>query len=174
MDLCTVNLFPASLKIQSVSHSVVTLCDPMFCSPPGSSVHGTLQVRILEWVATPFSTGSSWPRYWTQVSGTAVRFFQLSHKGSQFKHGHNNSAALENFPSSLLHLHCWPSLYLCFSSLYNPLFSFTRGFKHSSGMHRLHAKSTQKLPLQGKLKKHDLLLLDSTRYTKPFVFIAYK
>ena len=32
-----------------------TLCEPMDCSPPGSSVHGTLQARILEWVAMPFS-----------------------------------------------------------------------------------------------------------------------
>ena len=40
----------------------------MDCSLPGSSVHGTLQARILEWVASPFSRGSSWPRDWTQVS----------------------------------------------------------------------------------------------------------
>ena len=36
-------------------------------SPPGSSVHGILQARILEWVAMPFSKGSSWPRSWTHV-----------------------------------------------------------------------------------------------------------
>ena len=42
-----------------------TLCNPMDCSPPGSSVHGILQARILEWVAMPFSRGSSWPRDWT-------------------------------------------------------------------------------------------------------------
>ena len=39
-----------------------TLCDPMDCSPPGSSVHGILQARILEWVTMPFSKGSSQPR----------------------------------------------------------------------------------------------------------------
>ena len=44
------------------------LWDPMDCSPPGSSVHGILQVWILKWVAMPFSRGSSWPRFWTQVS----------------------------------------------------------------------------------------------------------
>ena len=38
-----------------------TLCDPMDCSPPGSSVHGILQARILEWVAISFSRGSSAP-----------------------------------------------------------------------------------------------------------------
>ena len=32
-----------------------SLCDPVDCSPPGSSVHGILQARILEWVAIPFS-----------------------------------------------------------------------------------------------------------------------
>ena len=37
----------------------VTLGDPMDCSPPGSSVHGILQARILEWVLMPFSRGSS-------------------------------------------------------------------------------------------------------------------
>ena len=45
-----------------------TLCNPMDSSPPGSSVHGTLYIRILEWVAISFSKGSSWPRDWTWVS----------------------------------------------------------------------------------------------------------
>ena len=48
---------------------------PMICSPPGSSVHETLQARIPEWVAIPFSKGSSWPRYWIQVSCIAGIFF---------------------------------------------------------------------------------------------------
>ena len=39
-----------------------TVFDPIDCSPPGSSVHGILQERILEWVAIPFSRGSSQPR----------------------------------------------------------------------------------------------------------------
>ena len=42
--------------------SCLTLCDPMDYSPPGSSVHGILRARILEWVAISFSRGSSWPR----------------------------------------------------------------------------------------------------------------
>ena len=42
--------------------SCPTLCGPMDCSPPGSSVHRILQARILEWVAMPFSRGSSQPR----------------------------------------------------------------------------------------------------------------
>ena len=47
------------------------------CSPPGSSVHGILQARILEWVAFPFSRGSSRPRDQTQVSHTAGRCFTI-------------------------------------------------------------------------------------------------
>ena len=49
----------------------------MDCSPPGSSVHGILQARILEWVAIPSSRGSSQPRDWTLVSGIAGRFFTI-------------------------------------------------------------------------------------------------
>ena len=52
----------------SVGQSCLTLCDPMDCSPSGSSVCGILQARILEWVAISFSRGSSWPRDWTHVS----------------------------------------------------------------------------------------------------------
>ena len=44
-----------------------SLCDPVDCNPPGTSVHGILQARILERVALP-SRGSSWPREQTQVS----------------------------------------------------------------------------------------------------------
>ena len=61
----------------SVTQSCPTLCDPMDCSPPGSSVHGILQARILEWVAIPFSRGSSWTRDWTWVSFIAGRFFTI-------------------------------------------------------------------------------------------------
>ena len=46
----------------------LALCDPMDSSPPGPSVHGISQAVILEWVATCFCRGSSWPRGWNQVS----------------------------------------------------------------------------------------------------------
>ena len=52
-----------------------TLCDPMDCSPPGSSVHGILQARILEWVAISSSRESSQPRDWIWVSCIADGFF---------------------------------------------------------------------------------------------------
>ena len=56
---------------------LVALCDPMDCSPPGSSVHGILQERILEWVAIPFSRGSSRPRDRTPVYNIAGKFFTV-------------------------------------------------------------------------------------------------
>ena len=43
------------------------LCDPMDYSPTGSSVHGNLKARILEWVVISFSRGSSWPKDWTRI-----------------------------------------------------------------------------------------------------------
>ena len=58
-----------------VAQSCPTLCDPMDSSPPGSSLHGILQARILEWVAIPFSRGSSQPRDRTWVSHIAGRRF---------------------------------------------------------------------------------------------------
>ena len=61
----------------SVTQSCLTLCDPMDCSPPGSSVHGILQARILEQVAIPFSRESSWPRDRNCVSCIADRFFTI-------------------------------------------------------------------------------------------------
>ena len=51
-----------------VAQSCLTLWDPMDCNLPGSSVHGILQARILEWIAMPSFRGSSWPRDWTLVS----------------------------------------------------------------------------------------------------------
>ena len=47
---------------------VAKSCDLMHCSPPGSSIHGILQVRILEWLAISFSRGSSWLKDQTRVS----------------------------------------------------------------------------------------------------------
>ena len=52
-----------------------TLYDAKDCNPPCASVHGILQARIPQWVAIPFSRGSSQPRYWTWVSFVAGDFF---------------------------------------------------------------------------------------------------
>ena len=58
-----------------ITQLCLTLCDPMDYSPSGSSVHRILQARIQEWVAIPFSKGSSQSRDWTRVSCIASRFF---------------------------------------------------------------------------------------------------
>ena len=63
--------------VSELAQSCPTLCDSGHCSPQGSSVHGILQARILEWVAISFSRGSSQPRDWTQVSCIAGRPFNL-------------------------------------------------------------------------------------------------
>ena len=57
-----------------------TLCNPMDCSWPGSSVHGIFQTRILERVAISFSRGSSWSRDQTQVSCSADKLFTWATK----------------------------------------------------------------------------------------------
>ena len=65
--LCTYYLCEKHYKSITVhtymnAQSCPTLCNPMDCGPPGSSVHGILQARIMEWVAMPSSRGSSWHR----------------------------------------------------------------------------------------------------------------
>ena len=57
------------------------------CSPSGSSVHGTLQARTLEWVAISSSRGSFWSRYWTRVSCIAGRFFTIEPTGKPLLQG---------------------------------------------------------------------------------------
>ena len=64
-----------------VAQSCPTLCIPMDCSSPGSSVHGILQERILEWVAISFSRGSSQPRSQTGISYIAGEFFTAEPPG---------------------------------------------------------------------------------------------
>ena len=79
--LCTVQVIGThsihySQMCVLVAQSCLSLCNPVDCSSPGSSVHGIFQARILEWVAFPFSRGSSQPRDWTQVF-IAGRFFTV-------------------------------------------------------------------------------------------------
>ena len=68
-----------------VSESCPTLCDPMDCSLPSSSVHGTFTAKILEWVAISFSRESSLPRDRTHVSSLAGRFFTIEPPGKPNK-----------------------------------------------------------------------------------------
>ena len=61
--------------IVDIAQSCLTLRNSMNCTPPGSSMHGILQARILEWVTIPFSRGSPRRRNQTRVSYIAGRFF---------------------------------------------------------------------------------------------------
>ena len=66
--------FLGSVRFSSVAQSCPTLCDPMSCSPPGSSVHAIFLARILEWVTFPSSRGSSPPRDQSFISCTVGGF----------------------------------------------------------------------------------------------------
>ena len=82
---------------------VQLFCDPMDCSPPGSSVHGISQARILEWVAISFSRGSFRPRNGTHVSciGRWV-LYHLSHLGKSILPLLGLSVAAGSMPHSLV------------------------------------------------------------------------
>ena len=96
----------AKVKSESeVAQSCPTFCNPVDCNLPGSSLHGILQTRVLEWGAIAFSRGSSWPRDRTWDSCIAGRGFNLwATREAYGKWDWNN----QNF---------WinPSLSLCFS-----------------------------------------------------------
>ena len=94
------------------AQSCLTLCSPMDCSPSGSSVHGILQARILEWVAMLSSRGPSQPRSWTWVLHCRQILYHLSHQGSP----QNHLLAKNSF--SFLHFHNF-HLTLNFLSMWN-------------------------------------------------------
>ena len=79
MDLLYVHAYKAVVVL--VTPSCPALWDPMDYRPPGSSVHGIFQARILDWVAIPFSRESSWPRDWTWVSYIESKFFNIWARG---------------------------------------------------------------------------------------------
>ena len=88
-------------------HSYLTLCDLMDCGLPGSSIHGILQARILEWVAVPSSRGSSWRRDWTRphVSWIAGRFFTTSATWEAFLYTNKELSQRKCKNKSLLQSH---------------------------------------------------------------------
>ena len=65
---CVYSIYKSSLCYATSLQSCLTLCDPIDCRPPGCSVHGILQARIVEWVAMPSSRESAPPRDRTLVS----------------------------------------------------------------------------------------------------------
>ena len=69
LPLLVSQIYSVEWKVKEfIAQSCPALCNPTDCCLPGSSVHGILQARILEWVAIPFSRRSSWLRDWTRVS----------------------------------------------------------------------------------------------------------
>ena len=100
------------LKVQVlVTQLCLTRCNPTDCNLPGSSVHGILQVRILEWLAFPYSKGSSQPRDWTRVSCIAGRFFRETPKGTSDYLNRINEGQVKNLASSFKCPQKSPSLY---------------------------------------------------------------
>ena len=93
-----------------VTQSCPTLSDLMDCSPPGSSVHGISQARILEWVAISFCMGSSWPRNGTRVSCIASSLLTIW-DGSPNALSYSHTIALQFTPTHLFpHLDLHPLL----------------------------------------------------------------
>ena len=127
----------------------------MDCSLPGSFVHGILQARILEWLAIPFSRGSSWPKDQTQVSWTAGRFFTIWAYQYQYQFScsivsyslwpHEPQQARPPCPSPTSGIHpnpcplsrwCHPTIsssVVLFSSC--SIFPSIRGFSNESALH---------------------------------------
>ena len=101
----TLFLFPCrSRKIGMeglVAQACLTLCDPMDCSLPGSSVHGISQTRILEWVAILFSRGSSLLRHHTRMAGRFFTVWATRGKSSiPQAWGFPSGAVVKNLPAS--------------------------------------------------------------------------
>ena len=97
----TINKGGETVKVK-VSQSCPTLCNPMYYT-----VHGILQARILEWVAFPFSRGSSQTRARTQVSCNVGRFFtsRATRKAQEYYSGQPIHSSA-NLPNSIIKLVC--------------------------------------------------------------------
>ena len=92
MEPDNLNFFGISIWgiVLLIAQSCPTLYNPTDWRPPGSSVHGILQARAMEWILIPFSRGSSWPRDQTWVSCIAGRFFTIWATGKPYlgnRHG---------------------------------------------------------------------------------------
>ena len=122
------------LRAQSLQ-SYPTLCDPMDCSPPGASLHGVLQARMLEWVAMPSSRGSSPPRDRTHIACApciAGGFFMPEPPGKC-------NWCLRP-PSEYLYFYVW----ICFSSFWScRLWGTPNSYQSKKPSHRPCASATE-------------------------------
>ena len=117
--------------------SCLTFCNPMACSPPGSSVHGIFLARKLVWVAMPSSRILSQPRDQTHVSCIAGGFFTTEPPGilALFPVLHNISLQLIYFIHSLYHLIPYP--YLVPPSPLSPVVTTTIAYSLHLSLHLL-------------------------------------
>ena len=90
-----------------VAQLCLTLCDPMDCIPPDSSVHGILQGRILEWIAILFSRGSSWSRDQTKISCIVGRFFTIW-ATREAQYSQLTMVSGEQWRDSAIHIYIYP------------------------------------------------------------------
>ena len=94
-----------------VAQSCLSLCDPMNCSLSGSSVYAILQAKILEWIAIPFSRGSSLPKDQTLISCIADRFFTIwATREAQSTENHPPYGK-DTLPRPQQDLNLWPLVY---------------------------------------------------------------
>ena len=108
----------------------------MDCNPPGSSGYGILQARILEWVAIPFSRGSSQPRDPTQVSCITGRFFTIWATREALEL--NNTAQILKFASLDTWLVVQPEFVTWFGTLQEALTHISKACKyHSTALSKL-------------------------------------
>ena len=131
------------------AQSCPTLCNPEDCSPPGSSVHGISQVRILEWVAIPLSRGSSQPRDRTWVSWISCLGRWVLYHGTIWKaltpaistaFSHHPDASVVSLRDSLLALCFYPLLPLLPTWVFFVLFCFVLQLHWSVIMyHKVHS-----------------------------------
>ena len=98
--------------------SCPTLCDPVDCSPPGSSVHRILHARILEQAAIPSSRGSSWSR---DVAPKKMQLFKLSNYLLQFPQAKHRTAMINEFTWKGRNSQWYLSNFLYNLKVYRPL-----------------------------------------------------
>ena len=91
--------------------SHVQHCNPLNCGPPGSSVHGILQARILEWVAMPSSRGLSQSRDWTQVSRLTGGFITVWAPRETLQHTSHFLLILNNQHDAIKIMYWWDVLW---------------------------------------------------------------
>ena len=100
-----INCLPLGLSMSAKSlQSCSILCDPMGCSLPGSSVHGILQARILEWVAMPSSRGSSPP--WDQTRTSCISCTEALPQGQHHNNGEPKSLS-GDMTEKVFYQCCW-------------------------------------------------------------------